>query len=660
MYAHVESLETRKLLSSNLVADVGGIYPTDAVTLNNISYFTANDGKHGRELWRSDGTTAGTKMVKDLVRGARGSMPVQLHVVGDSLVFFITNKEGEVELYKTDGTGSGTERLVNFGVGNQFDTPDSMSTVYNGKLVFVMHRGTAHDDAVELWSSDGTPGGTTMIRHMYTDTGSSIPWGKFHVLGDRLAVVIQSGMWSTDGTADGTEELILVGGSIRVDGEVEHDGGVLFINDRQLWRSDGTAEGTHAIKDIQLARSNLMPTDEGFVFITQKSNHSEEHVMWTTDGTSAGTQVLQDIPSLWASGGSNQVVNGHVVFAAHFDNEAPQPLSLWSINQSNGSLTKLLDLGLAVETVVWDLTGIAGKTFFMINRYDGLVGKITSRQLWQTDGTVAGTSMVKDLTTEGANSYAAKIAALREANEPIPHQYYDQDREAIKLSVVDGMLAIQTPQETFLMDTTTMSIPKGPAQGYSRIDGGILRIFGTRQDDLIRVYRMQGDAGRLVVDINGVKRSFLTSNFDRIIIYGYSGDDKIQISESRGLIKTRSRIWSGNGDDTIITGAGRDSIYGEGGDDSILGGRANDLIGGGAGDDSINAGAGNDTANGDNGADSVIGGAGSDVIGGGDDDSEDYLDGGRDQDVIFGQAVYDIFYKPVGETGSIVDDVLMN
>ena len=50
-------------------------YTDPFAILNNVMYFSADDGIHGTELWRSDGTAAGTFMVKDIETGDNASSP---------------------------------------------------------------------------------------------------------------------------------------------------------------------------------------------------------------------------------------------------------------------------------------------------------------------------------------------------------------------------------------------------------------------------------------------------------------------------------------------------------------------------------------------------------------------------------------------------------
>ena len=58
-----ESLEARQLLAAgiDLVAD-HGVRPTETLTAGGVTYFLGQDRAHGRELWRSDGTRAGSRM----------------------------------------------------------------------------------------------------------------------------------------------------------------------------------------------------------------------------------------------------------------------------------------------------------------------------------------------------------------------------------------------------------------------------------------------------------------------------------------------------------------------------------------------------------------------------------------------------------------------
>src|SRR5262249_34612418 len=108
-------------------------------------FFTADDGQHGRELWRSDSTADGTVVIKDINPGPHQSKVTlsDTATVVDELLFFTADDGvGGERLYRSDGTPAGT-----FALGLRIDQPGAAS---GGLFIF--------RNAVDgtLWRTDGT------------------------------------------------------------------------------------------------------------------------------------------------------------------------------------------------------------------------------------------------------------------------------------------------------------------------------------------------------------------------------------------------------------------------------------------------------------------------------------------------------------------------
>src|SRR6516165_7035797 len=82
--------------------------PQSIPTVNGIVYFPADDGVHGLELWRSDGTSAGTTMVKDINPGSGNSFPTSLTNFNGTLFFAANDGVHGKELWRSNGTAVGT------------------------------------------------------------------------------------------------------------------------------------------------------------------------------------------------------------------------------------------------------------------------------------------------------------------------------------------------------------------------------------------------------------------------------------------------------------------------------------------------------------------------------------------------------------------------
>lgn len=90
-------------LTGDINTQSAGGSPQAIAAVGTVSYFVQSDRDHGEELWKSDGTAAGTAMVKDIVAGSGSSAPYSLANIRGTL-YFGTNTAAGWELWQSDGT----------------------------------------------------------------------------------------------------------------------------------------------------------------------------------------------------------------------------------------------------------------------------------------------------------------------------------------------------------------------------------------------------------------------------------------------------------------------------------------------------------------------------------------------------------------------------
>jgi ELWxxDGT repeat protein len=175
--------------------------PSELVAIGNVVYFNANNGKDSYELWRSDGTAAGTRLVRDGDGSSQvGSNPMGLTKSNGMLFFNFTGTWGERELWKSDGTAAGTIQLKNLASGQSW--PSSFFDL-NGIVYFTATDATG----TELWKTDGSEAGTVRVKDIFPGPSSSSASFFTNVNGMlffRACDAAGCELWKSDGSEVGT------------------------------------------------------------------------------------------------------------------------------------------------------------------------------------------------------------------------------------------------------------------------------------------------------------------------------------------------------------------------------------------------------------------------------------------------------------------------
>jgi ELWxxDGT repeat protein len=174
---------------TTLVKDImpgteGSLPDDDFALLNGYLYFTAVSPGIGRELWRTNGTLNGTTLVKDIIEGpAQSSMPGNYDIfsTGNYLLLRIPTTAEGLELWKSDGTAGGTVLLKDINPGSASSQPGNFY-LYNNMVLFTA---THAQYGKEIWRTDGTEQGTQLVKDIREGSSGSVGFILFYQFNGR-------------------------------------------------------------------------------------------------------------------------------------------------------------------------------------------------------------------------------------------------------------------------------------------------------------------------------------------------------------------------------------------------------------------------------------------------------------------------------------------
>jgi ELWxxDGT repeat protein len=365
----------------------GGFNPgcaeCNAVAAGGLVYFSASDGTGGSQLWRTDGTTAGT--VKLYAAGTASG----LSAVGNTAFFFSGTNSS---LYRSDGTAGGTVRVTDNTYLAGYGITGAGGTVY--------FPATDGFSGVELWKSSGNPGPAVRVKDLYPGSNDANLAYLTDVNGTlffRGNNGVSIGLFKSDGTDPGTVLVKALGmqGGLTVDPrQIINVNGTIYLiasdpaHGFELWKSDGTTLGTVMVKDIYpgsyggLTGGALVAIGTTVYFVAADDTHGFE--LWKSDGTDLGTVMVKDVfPGIDGSlTASLANVNGTLFFRAQSSYAAGvQP---WTSDGTEPGTQQLASLYPANTSQASSFTAVNGTVFFAAS--DGTHGV----ELWSVAGAAAG------------------------------------------------------------------------------------------------------------------------------------------------------------------------------------------------------------------------------------------------------------------------------
>jgi len=433
--------------------------------------FQMNSLAYGPELWTSDGTAGGTRLLKDILPGSAGSHPREPKQVGNKVAFVVTAPDFTDQLWITDGTEAGTTMVLaelSIENANRIIPQAGADHGLFFNVEFEIPAGYR-----ELWFTDGTPAGTHSLG-----TLSIYPSGggfDFNVSGSYCYfLAYENEIWRSDGSVVGTVKLL--------DGDeaIGHDLHNITVADTRLYLSVGTGEERVELWAAALDGTNpvslgsagapwayieeIVTNGDAATLVIRNDNYTLQ--LAHSDGTPEGTRILP-----LSHRGDTGVVPGGALFAwngiVYFGAESgPLGYELWRTDGTPEGTYLLKDIlrGRA-SSYPWEFIVSGGYLYFQTQDAS------KRRELWRTAGTAKSTRLVarlRDISPYGGNGplIASSGGDL----------YYDDHRNSTEHSLWKvrpagrGVQRLTTPERSL----TASAFPHGGDGQYRQLGEDLL------------------------------------------------------------------------------------------------------------------------------------------------------------------------------------------
>jgi ELWxxDGT repeat protein len=397
----VKSQYVEKVTSINYSGQ-NGLNPSNLTVFNGKLYFFGTDNPKylDKLMFTADGSAAGVTVVKQIDTMTQYQSLRHLTILNNLLVF-----DNYQQLWKSDGTTAGTSSIATIA------TTDVNYVVLNNKVYFAGDFTNPLPNNDQLCQTDGTASGTTLVKTIN-------PTGPAHIsnlfsYGGKIYFVADDGvhngqLWVSDGTEAGTTLLKIIDSPTTPypNNFVGYNGKVFFsavdnVSEGQLWVTDGTPTGTLKVTNINpgsnygglfprnftLFNSKLFFMGADTTLFNQQSFYQSFYQLWSTDGTSAGTVIVKSDYTP-RNGGSgfipiSMAVHNNMLYMSGYDSVSATQ-QLWVSDGTTAGTSKVTNS----PNGFYPLRLYSFQNKLIMTAGDTVSG---NEELFATDGTAAGT-----------------------------------------------------------------------------------------------------------------------------------------------------------------------------------------------------------------------------------------------------------------------------